>query len=110
MATKNELALRLLRKLGVVGAGQTASADDLLIAEEKIVAAHDTLVSMNRARWTLNDVPGYAAEGYVLMALPFAGPEFGQPADAGAMAAGMRLIAAGASLGPSQDPITSESF
>lgn len=110
MATKTELAQRLLRKLGVVGAGQTATADDALIAEEKIVAVHDALVSMNRARWTLADVPAYAAEAYVLMASVLAAPDFGVPADGGAWVAGLRMVAVGASLAPSADPITMESF
>ena len=110
MATKSELALRLLRKLGVVGAGQTASADDQERAEEKISAVHDALVSLGKPRWTLSAVPEYAAEAYALMAAVLAGPEFGAPVDGGAWAAGIRMVSAGAALGPSSDPITSDYF
>jgi len=110
MATKSELALRLLKKLGVVGAGQTARADDQELAEEKIAAVHDALVSFGKPRWTLAAVPEYAAEGYTLMATVLAAPEFGAPVDGGAWTAGLRMVSAGAALGPSSDPITSEYF
>lgn len=110
MANKNELALRLLKKLGVVGVGQTARADDLELAEEKISAVHDSLVSLGKPRWTLSAVPEYAAEAYTLMATVLAGPEFGAPVDGGAWNAGLRMVSAGASLGPSSDPITSDYF
>ena len=112
MATQNksEIALRLLRKMGLVGAGQTASADDQAIAEEKVSAVHDALVSLGKPRWTLAAVPEYAAEGYALMGTVLAGPDFGAPVDGGAWLAGLRMISAGAALGPSSDPVTSESF
>lgn len=110
MQTKSQIALRLLRKLGVVGAGQTASADDQERAEEKVSAVHDALVSLGKPRWTLSAVPDYAAEAYALMGTVLAGPEFGAPVDPGAWSAGLRMVSAGASLGPSSDPITVSYF
>lgn len=110
MATTNDLALRLLKKMGVVGAGQAANAADLELAIEKIVSVHDTLVAQNKARWTLDDVPGYAAEGYALMGSALAGPEFGAAVDPGAWQGGMRMICAGAAIGPSSCPIAAEYF
>ena len=110
MATTNELALRLLKKVGVVGAGQPATAADLELAAEKIVSVHDFLVSQGKARWTQADVPGFAAEGYALMASALAAPEFGAPVDPGAWQGGLRMICAGAALGPSSDVIATEYF
>lgn len=108
--TKDDLALRLLKKLGVVGAGQPATAADLELAGEKIVSVHSFLVSQGKARWTLNDVPGFADEGYLLMGSALAAPEFGAPVDPGAWQGGMRMICAGAALGPSSDVIAAEYF
>lgn len=110
MANKSELALRLLQKLGVVGSGQTAKADDQSLAEEKIGAVHAVLMRRRLVRWTLADVPEDAAEGYALMASPMAGPEFGAQVDPGSYMAGMRLVAAAAALAPSDDPVAAEYF
>lgn len=77
MATKAELATRVLRKIKVLGAGQTADAEDQLIAEEKVSAVHASLKKDERVRWTLQDIPEEAAEPYVFMASFLAAPEFG---------------------------------
>lgn len=108
--SKSQLANRLLRKLGLVGAGQTASGSDLEIAEEKIGAVHSALDVLSKTRWTIGDVPEYAAEGYVLMASVLAAPEFGAPADPGAWMGGLKLISACIAVPVSDEPIAMESF
>lgn len=77
MANKAELATRVLRKIKVLGAGQTADAEDQLIAEQKVAAVHASLKKDERVRWTLQDVPEAAEEAYVFMASFLAAPEFG---------------------------------
>lgn len=108
--TKSQIALRLLQKMGVVGAGQTASSSDQEKAEEKISTVHDHLCSINKVRWSLAAVPEYAGEAYALMASVLAGPDFGYSADPGAWLAGTRIVSAGIAVPPSADPIQSESF
>jgi hypothetical protein len=77
MATQAELATRVLRKLKVLGTGQTAEPEDQLIAEEKVSAVHASLKKDERVRWTLQDIPEAACEPYVFMASFLAAPEFG---------------------------------
>lgn len=78
MATQTELAIRVLQNLKVLGTGQSASVEDLQIAEQKIRAVHATLKSDQRVRWTIQSIPVEAEEPYVFMASFLAAPAFGQ--------------------------------
>lgn len=76
-----ELATRVLQQLKVLGEGQTANPEDLLIAQQKVTAAHASLRKDERVRWTIATLPEAAEEPYVLMASYLAAPSFGQPQD-----------------------------
>lgn len=78
MATKAELAKRVLQNLKVLGTGQTADAEDQLIAEQKVSAVHASLKKDERVRWTIQEIPEAAEEAYVFMAAFLAAPSFGQ--------------------------------
>jgi hypothetical protein len=43
-------------------------------------------------RWTLNDIPVDAQEGYILCAAALAGPEYGAPTDPSWFTAGLRIV------------------
>ena len=68
MATFNDLAIRTLQKLQVLGQDETASPADLAKAVEKVTAAHALLKAKRVLRWTQADIPDYAEEAYVLIA------------------------------------------
>lgn len=97
-ATKRDLGPRVLRKLSVLGAGETAEADDIDLVNEKLDAVHAALRTRGLLRWTLNAVPDYAQESYVLMAAFLAAPEFQRPPDATMWSAGMREIESAVAL------------
>lgn len=109
MATRRELAARVLRKLMVLAAGETASAEDQQLAEEKLEAVHAALQVDGLARWTLQDIPKFAEEPYVMMAAFLGARDFGQPADGTLWAQGLGQIQAGVALG-SGGPICTEYF
>jgi hypothetical protein len=75
--TLADLAVRVLQNLKAVGEGQTPPAEDQLIAEQKLRAAHASLKKDERVRWTLQDIPEAAEEAYVFMAAFLAAPSFG---------------------------------
>lgn len=91
-ATKRELGPRVLRKLLVLAAGESASADDLELVYEKLDSVHAALRTRGLLRWTINSVPDYAQEPYVLMAAFLAAPEFQRAPDVSMWASGMREI------------------
>lgn len=91
-ATKRDLGPRVLRKLSVLGAGETAEADDIDLVNEKLEAVHAALRTRGLLRWTLNAVPDFAQESYVLMAAFLAAPEFQRVPDVTMWASGMREI------------------
>lgn len=98
MATKRELAPKVLRKLMVLAAGEAPSADDQLLAEEKLEAVHAALQVDDLVRWTLQDIPRFAEEPYILMAAFMAAADFERQPDSGMWAVGLRQIQAGVAL------------
>lgn len=64
--TKAELRTHILRQLGVVGAGETPSADDATLVETVIDNCQDELEQLEVALWSVDDVPGYAIESFCL--------------------------------------------
>lgn len=98
MATKRELAPRVLRKLTVLAAGESADAADIELVEQKLDAVHAALETRGLLRWTLNDVPASAEEPYVFMAAYLAAPEFQRALDPSLWSSGMREIEAAVAL------------
>ena len=58
--TKAEIRDRVLEHLGVLGAGQSASAEDAAVVEEAIDAAHDQLRKFGLAPYATTAVPEWA--------------------------------------------------
>lgn len=76
MATFDDLAPRVLRKLTVLPPGEDGDAADLETVTQKLQAVHASLKKDDLLRWTANDIPDFAEEPYVAMAAYLAGPEF----------------------------------
>lgn len=78
MATINDLAKRVLQKLQVLAAGETASAEDQELIVTKLKAVHEYLRTEDLLRWTWQDLPAYAEEPYVMMAAFLAQEDYGR--------------------------------
>jgi len=81
MATQTDLANRVLQKLRVLGAGQTAAPEDIAVAKQKLRAAHVSFRKDERVRWQIGQLPEEAEEPYVMMAAFLAANDFGKQAD-----------------------------
>ena len=64
--TKSELRDHILRQLGVIGSHETATTEDATLVEDVIDNCHDELEQLEVALWSVDDVPGYAIESFVL--------------------------------------------
>lgn len=62
--TKEQLRDHILRQLGVIGAGETATAEDAELVETVIDNCQDELEQLEVALWPVDDVPGYAIESF----------------------------------------------
>lgn len=92
MATKRDLAIRLLQKLEVVGDGQTASDSDIEIAERGLDGVHALLLAEKKLKWTWDSIPVYAEFPYVFLGSFLCANDFGKPADPGTWQIGMTLL------------------
>lgn len=79
MATKADLATRAMQKLGLLMPGESASSEDAALAQQKVQSVHDSLGARGLLRWTIDDIPVYAEEPYIIMAAALLAPEFGVP-------------------------------
>jgi hypothetical protein len=105
MATIAQLAPRVLRKLGVLGAEETASSADYELAIDKLRAVHAWLKAERILQWTMNDIPDFAEEPYVMMAAFLTTDEFGKQPRPDWWQAGVNSVVAGINLrnvGPTQ--------
>jgi hypothetical protein len=64
--TKQELRDHILQQLGVLGAGEAATADDAQLVETVIDNCQDELEQLEVALWSVDDIPGYAIESFTL--------------------------------------------
>lgn len=64
--TKDELATYILQLHGVVGAGQTPSADDFNLVKQTMDNCHGELEQLEIALWPVTDIPDYAAESFAV--------------------------------------------
>lgn len=81
MTAPSELATRALRKLKVIGATETASAEDHELALQHVTDAHNIWSGQGLLRWTLDTIPAEVELAYVLFAAFLAAPDFVQPQD-----------------------------
>jgi hypothetical protein len=63
--TKEEFRDHCLRQIGVIGAAETASAEDAELMETIIENCHAELEQQEVALWSVDDIPAYAVEGLV---------------------------------------------
>ena len=92
MSTQAEIAERALRKLKVIGATETATAEDLALALQAVTDAHNVLAGMGLLRWAEDGIPAEADLGYVLMAAYLMAPDFTQPQQPEWMAQGVGIV------------------
>ncbi|WP_186076145.1 hypothetical protein [Burkholderia gladioli] len=109
-ATQTDLATRVLKKIRVLGSGQPADSEDLLVAKQKLRAVHASIRKDDRVRWTIQTLPEAAEEPYVLMASFLTAPEFGKPADQNWWTWGEREITALVQAPSSGQPVRAEYF
>jgi hypothetical protein len=81
MATVEELAVRVLKKIKVLGATETANDDDRAEAVQAIKDAHYALSVETVLRWTLADIPKEVEMPYVLIGAFYAADAFSVPRD-----------------------------
>ena len=89
--TKAELRDHILQQLGVLGAGESATADDAQLVETVIDNCQDELEQLEVALWPVDDVPGYAIESFVLYCKASL-QAFGQEYDPSLKALGLRQL------------------
>lgn len=99
----------MLRKLTVLASGEPGEASDLELAQEKLRAVHGYLKAEGLVRWTLNDLPDFAEEPYVMMASFYAAPEFMQAPNPTFWAVGLRQIQSAITL-PSGGTVYTEYY
>jgi hypothetical protein len=109
MATQQELATRILRRLKVLDPLETASPEDLALASEKLRAAHYLLSAEGLLRWTLADIPPFAEEAYVLIGSALAADDFSVARDPEWISVGVRMIQRGVHI-PVSDETLAEDF
>lgn len=68
--TKADVAQRILEALGVLGAGQSPSAEDQNRVEERLQSEYDKLRSRGRAPWPITAVPDSALNDLVDFVAP----------------------------------------
>ena len=89
--TKAELRDHILQQLGVLGAGESATADDAQLVETVIDNCQDELEQLEVALWPVDDVPGYAIESFVIYCKASL-QAFGQEYDPMLKALGLRQL------------------
>lgn len=75
--TLAELRDKVLQRLGVLAAGEIASAEDAALVEDALRGVQGELDRLNIALWTLDDVPDYAVGSVIRIAMAEVGPAFG---------------------------------
>jgi hypothetical protein len=92
MSTQSEIAERALRKLKVIGATETATAEDLALALQSVTDAHNVLSGMGLLRWAEDNIPDDVDLGYTLMTAYLMAPDFVQPQQPEWMAQGIGIV------------------
>ena len=92
MSTQSEIAVRALRKLKVIGAVDTATAEDLALALQAVKDAHNVLSGMGLLRWAEDNIPADVDLGYVLITSYLMAPDFTQQAQPEWLAQGLVIV------------------
>lgn len=75
--TKAQFRDRVLEHMGILAAGQSASAEDAEIVEEAIDSAHDQLRKFGLAPFATSAIPAWAQPGLRSYVCDLVGPTFG---------------------------------
>lgn len=113
MTTVADLRDKVLRKLAVLGNGQTASAEDSAIVEDAINELHSELEERDLAYWgSVTDMTSAVIPHFVSMVLPRVSPEFSRYDQIQELKAeqGERVIRNLANLGSSGEPVEANYF
>jgi hypothetical protein len=84
MATKADIRNRVLQKLGVLAAEETAQSADAELVEGVVDAVHAELEGEGLVSWTVETVPNNIKESFATLVayrLVSEGSDFGVPAD-----------------------------
>lgn len=106
----DDLAARALEKLGILAAGETADAADLMKAREKLRASHAAVVVRNLDRWTDRNLPESVHEPYATLAAVLLAPDYGRTPGVDWWSWAMGEISTAASTMKAQGPIPAEYF
>lgn len=84
--TLGNLRALIGRKLAVIGAGETLSAEDASAIDSALQRGFDDLdardvIPGNQTAFTTATIPDALGEGFALLAAGLVGPEFGKPLD-----------------------------
>jgi hypothetical protein len=79
-------------------------------ATRAVLAVHRDLVARDVARWTVFDLPDYAAQPYEMLAANLLAPSFGMQANPQETLAAMALLAKYVALSPSGERVRAEYF
>ncbi len=109
MATIKDLVKRTLQEMQVLAAGETPSAEDEELVTSKLMSVHAYLRQQGLLRWTTQDIPDYAEEGYVLMGAFIAQAPYAKSVPPSSWSLGLAAIQSGVSL-PATDTVRAEYF
>lgn len=90
--TAEQVAVRVLQRLGVVAADEAPAAADILVVADQVRAVHASLNSLGIVNWANNETRQWAVEQTVIMTAQLAAPGFGKPADMGLYAAAQEVL------------------
>lgn len=95
--TKAQIAEKTLKRMKVLGLGQTASAEDRDYLEEKLGDLHDYLFLHELTRrgnysWESNLIPSFAADAYEIMLMSRCSNRYGRETSENEFLQGMRLL------------------
>ena len=68
--TREEFRDHLAAQSGVTGNSETLDAEDAKFIGQVIDNCHEELEQMEVATWSVDDIPGFAVEGFVLYCKP----------------------------------------
>ncbi len=114
-STKAQVRNDVLEELGVLGAGETASAEDATAVERRIDQVHAELDNLGLVAWPISAVPDNIVMGYVNIVAERSKNTFGVSPEkknelVGAADRGIRHIRKQVSAGWSGGPTTFEEF
>lgn len=79
MATRTDIRNRVLKKLRVLAAGESADADDAAVVDAAVAEKHEQLINRGLVAWDVDSVPPYAVGPFVTIVAAECCDEFGVP-------------------------------